>query len=141
MKHVALLLSLLFSAPLFAMDFGEAKSKLEQHQARVGQLERQEKNLASKIDETHQKTTQMSGQQQYAAEMKRHCEKLESTVKHHTTILEKLKKAREELHALIEDLGQHHNISSDGNGKFTIVKRENPMQPRARKSAAAQTAS
>lgn len=140
MKHVALLLSLLASTPLFAMNFGEAKSRLAEHQARVEQLDRQREGLESKIEDTKRKTDQMAGQQQFAEAMKTHTATVATSVKQHNAVVEKLKAARQRLHDAIAEIGQHHNITSDGNGKFSVAERKSTFKPRAGKAGVIEAA-
>ncbi len=140
MKHAALLLSLLVSTPLFAMNFGEAKSTLAELQTRVKQLDAQREELERKIEETQKRTGQMSGQQEFAEEMRKHTARLASSVKQHKTLLEKLKAARQALHDGVERIGQHHNISSDGNGKFSVVERKSTFKARPSKVEVAEKA-
>jgi hypothetical protein len=61
---------------------------------------------------------------------------LASTIEKHTDILEKLQRAREELHEYIRHIGKHHNCISDGNGKYSLSERKMEEEmPRPAKKA------
>ena len=119
------ILTMLFSAPAFALTKQEAESKLASAQARYEEAMSTLDNSRKRIDEKHRLASSYEGKHEHRENITRHTAEARQLMKQHNDACAQFRKAVAAREQVVAEIGRHHHLTHDGR-KYNVeeVQRE-----------------